>query len=439
MAAILDFPIEILLQVFDYADSLHLKQVCTHFNQLIDFDSAANTNYWVIPLKILESAIRKVEFHTVPVHVIQQLPRNILADIILRSEESFRMNEENKTNERIHIVDFASLYPTTMLVVRSPSCFDTYIAPLNHPIQIKCGKIITYYSDSRLSVKIVREQKTCELDPIEITNRVKPVCQLIKINDTNTAMFMIENYFEISTFRRSFIGTVRKCSAYANNFFLYKEIISFCDWYSPDPDMNYFIKNQNLEAIQFISNRHGIGEFKILEMSIEMNAHIVFNKYFKYINPYFKTTIIDLINTSITHNNLYAFGKFLKEQSVIDILNTDVTVSPLGPYYNYVEMKCYQAIRLSCESNPTFLHFFNKFIPKQEGEHTLSFWEQSLTLDGLKQPAIRRKIEKKELAVKHKKSVAVTKNNLKIINKRKNQQPINKSQIRSSFHKKTHR
>ena len=443
MALLSDFPLEILLQIFEDADTLHLKQVCHSFNELIDFAKAINGKYWSTSLKILESAIRKVELGVVPVNIVQLLPRSILADIIFYNEQILKKKEEERTKIFVSYVKANFSIPWSSRVF----FFDE-----THSGMGMTGSDAIWHRRLH-SYSIVHKQKTFELDTVEITDRMEVVCQLIKIGDIDTAMFMMKNYQNIldGSAKYIFCNKIATYCASVNNFDIYKKIIRLKDQCIDDIDdivfinsdcyftmyshLEYFIQNQNLEAIQFIVGAETITELRIVELSVKICASTVFDAYFKHIdmyNEYNKDSIMNLINDSIRYNNLHAFQKILETTFIRSKLDSDVEVCIERTVFS--RMKYYEAIELSAGCNKRFIDVFDNssfMMTKKHKEKQLM--SMVITFEQTIMPT-------SELKKKRKESIPITKNNLKVINKRRNQKPyVNKSQCQKSFHKKSHR
>ena len=428
MTSLSDFPIEILLQIFEDADTLHLKQVCHGFNELIDFAEAINGKYWSTSLKILESAIRKVEFSVVPVNIIQLLPRNILADIIFHFEK-IRYQEKLGTTHNYQIFTL----PDNETWQRIP----------NVPLRFELSLEYCCYG-------IVSKPKKLELNQIVVFDNAKQICELIKINDITTAIFMIENYHRILDGEGTgdFYNQILTYCSYLNNFDTYKKIFEVVDSifiYARRDHLYYFIKNQNLEAIQFILKRSAlITERSVFESAIKICANNVFDKYIGCIDvnyyekihnitctsnvhnehthfgfsdmSYYETFYVRLISFSIMYDNLYAFEKLLKNNFIIQILNKKFKIyNEIND--NYADLTLYKAIELSCMFNKKFLQSFN------DEKNILN--EKFLVIQNLQMSNCQIAKFKKE----------------DTINKRKNQQPKfnNKSQYVRTFNKKSYR
>ena len=440
MASISDFPVEILLQIFEEADTLHLKRVCHAFDELLDFAKAINGKYWSTALKILESAIRKVELSVVPVNIVQLLPRGILADIIFCNEHILKKKEDERIRMQYINMNAERLFPSASHTIFMNSYVDIRSS-------VRWARSLSY--------SIVHEQKTFKLDTVEITDRMKVICQLIKLDNIDTAMFMIENYQNIlnGSVKYIFCNKIATYSASVNNFDIYKKIIGFKDtsihnfvfmkpsyYFSMYSHLEYFIQNQNLEAIQFILLTEKITELQILKLSIKMCASTVFDIYVGHIDIY-ECSTMDLINDSIKYNNLHAFEILLENAFIINKLDSDV-----GVWCGVLTIKYYEAIGWSAGCNKQFVDVFNNssFMVKKnkEKEQELAIYnlkrrERELIITDLNQDVIQMKERQK----KHKESIPLTKNNLKVISKRRNQKPhySNNLQCQKSFHKKSHR
>ena len=366
MSMLLDLPLELQLSIYEGSGNLHLKEVCQEVKEVFDANLYGMNDF------LTKTNVKQKTISQVSVDVVKKYSndKELMTDLILRSipqpKPSYtpgfgffsRMN---------YGMNFGMAFDMAYDMAYNDLQFMSANYSWNH---IRTSRF-KYLFLNLPHYDIIKKQTEVTFDPIILNDIESMIEKLIKTNDKETIMKLVEIHSDLTNKSPNYTKILKICAS-NNNFELYKEFYTVIknsdqDSYNivsifTDDYLEYFVKYENISALEYFHKNMNISYDKIVTHSIKIISHHVFDQYFNKINHKDNGRLIAHINNSIKYNNLYAFKRLLCRKDVIKILLEEkciIYINNKEKETNYIH-----AIRESCNCNKEFANFMDSMISK---------------------------------------------------------------------------
>jgi len=350
MSMLLALPLELQLSIYEGSGNLHLKEVCQEVKEVFDINLYGMNDF------LTKTNVKQKTISQVSVDVVKKYSndKELMTDLILRSIP------QPKPSQTYHGYGIPYMIFGNMRFMNVDHIWN----------RIRISQFQYLFSDLPY-YDIIQKQTEVKFDPIILNDIESMIEKLIKTNDKETILKLLEIHSDLTNKSPDYTKILKICAS-NNNFELYKEfytveknsnqnIYTFVSIFT-DNYLEYFVKYENISALEYFHENRNISYGKIITHSIKINSHRVFDQYFNKINQKDHGQLIAHINNSIKYNNVYAFKKLICKRDVLTMLLEQKCRTSLNN--DEKTMSYLLAVRESCKCNQAFVNVMNSIITK---------------------------------------------------------------------------
>jgi len=352
---LLDLPLELQLSIYEGSGNLHLKEVCQEVKEVFDANLYGMNDF------LTKTNVKQKTISQVSVDVVKKYSndKELMTDLILRSIPQPKPS---------YTSDFGFPRMTFGMIYNDMAYNNIQFMNdriWNH-IRISQFQYLFLNLPHYAPYDIIKKQTEVTFDPIILNDIESTIEKLIKTNDKETIMKLVEIHSDLTNKSPDYTKILKICAS-NNNFELYKEfytVIKKSDQNSYNFvsifTVEYFVKYENISALEYFHENMDISYDKIITHSIKINSHRVFDQYFNKINQKDHGQLIAHINNTIKYNNVYAFKKLICKRDVLKMLLEQKCRTILNNEEK--TMSYLLAVMESCKCNQEFVNVMNSLI-----------------------------------------------------------------------------
>jgi hypothetical protein len=317
-----NLPVEILVEIFLYTETLIIKSTCKYWNSILNQNKYNVSN--ILSFKLSQ----KKQLNEIPIEVLEKLSKekNNL-EIILRKMDTnnFYINNERNNKRISQIIDYFDRINSYKIVSKT------------------CNENHTYY-DYIFSIKSldILFTKLLEYNFDELLLLILKITKIYGY--MNEILLFVSKFNKVDLFKK----ILNECVPKNLNI----DFLSCCE--------NFTLAN-NIEGVIFLlekSPQHSnLNIYHVCLCAIKFKKNRIFNKFKQGLS--FENKIL-MINYSIYFNNIYVYDIIMTNNFIELLIKSRCNV-----FYNYkrYNISYFKAIALSSSYNSTF---FYRFLDKTQ-------------------------------------------------------------------------
>lgn len=313
---ILNFPDELLIQIFLYSKTFKTRQICKYVNELF-----INNKYNILYLLEFYYS-KKIDIYNIPLKVVDRISTN-------------KINFEQLLN--LNFYYHFSIFYYNINDLDTKNFFDYKFKTHHYEF------VYEFSSKNYLNYPVSNNNKMYKFIKKVLENNFDHL--ILKIFKNSKLINHIDNILAIISFFNKIDLFVAIISEYK---YLFNKKFSKIYGY-------YFINNNNNQAVEYFLNNNYLSLYDVCYTSIKLSKNIMLSNYIGKLSNFEK---VSLINYSIYFNNLEAYDIILNNNFIEFLLKETCQVK-----YNYLNYNItyFRAIAISSAKDKDF---FNKFLNK---------------------------------------------------------------------------